>query len=599
MRDPLRVLSLFGCAAVGAILAYVFGVTQVVTRLESGSAVDSPRSSTVTKPITAGAWSTESLASESLDSPEPSVPEPSLRGAPNSQVAAETGRQISRSAAERWNEAAYPIDDVGSNRDRSSAFAVQQPKLSSVADPQLLSVPPVQMAAPVECGSSQPNTDQSIWDATFSATDSARHKSQAVASCGNDPDVTRFAATSIDDGELQQESTPYVVLSPEDSRPLLTLRLGRFESQQMSPDEMAQPLVTSARPVIRNQAPRASLFVDVDDRDLTCSIRAQHVKLRDLLTTLGERAGIWITTTQHVDGLVSVDIVETRLEEALEQIVVPLGYSVGVQGNAILVGLHDEIAGYDRRLSDFADYDQARNARLRADAYHPAEVYHRTEPYHGDSLRGVDSLREVESYRGNVILADTRFHPDPRIRLVSHDAELGMGSATAKFSSIVSDQPVLADSDQPADEIPMHANPVDQRELLTEEMLQARRSQLANEEENVVSIIAERALNLMRRGEHRRTVNMLSQLVVEHSQSAQLFQLLGEAYYHCEQFEAAEVSLNHSLQLYKNDPRTNYFMGCTLHVLGNRQRSLHYLLQAHDLDPMYPPVVSSKSLAPR
>ena len=80
---------------------------------------------------------------------------------------------------------------------------------------------------------------------------------------------------------------------------------------------------------------------------------------------------------------------------------------------------------------------------------------------------------------------------------------------------------------------------------------------------------------------------------------AQLFSLLGEAYYHVKSYTAAQVAIDRSLELNKNDARTNYFMGCVLDQLSQTVRGHHYFLQAHDLDPMYPPRKNETFIAPR
>jgi tetratricopeptide (TPR) repeat protein len=259
---------------------------------------------------------------------------------------------------------------------------------------------------------------------------------------------------------------------------------------------------------------------------------------------------------------------------------------VGVRDRAILVGLHAEVSGYDRRLSDFTEYDRARTARREAES------------------KERDELQRPVALAGSVAMETNNQRPlDGPIQAASHsDVYAQPSSVTAAIpTAIPAEQPAVANAVhiESIEGIPLHAGPNGERPPSTEAMIDARRAKIAKEEDNIVSIIAERAMNLMREGEYRRTVNMLSQLVTEHNRSAQMFQLLGEAYYHCDQIQAAEVSLKLSLQLYKNDARANYFMGCTLQKLGDRQRGLHYLLQAHDLDPMYPPIVSDQALAPR
>ncbi len=393
--------------------------------------------------------------------------------------------------------------------------------------------------------------------------------------------------------EAALDTRPLVVIRPGDSRPLLTLKIGRTDSRQMSPAEMRRTVpIAPALPAMRDELPQASLFLDVNEQDRTCAIRAQHVKLRTLLTTLGERSGVWITATQHVGGLVSTNISNLRIEEAIEEIAGPLGYSVGVRDDSILVGLHDEVRGYQRRLSDFERFDQARMAARHAEARR------------SQSLAQSRSVANTPTGPGRPTIALASYtepsgppnpNRSPSLRAGSRQ-EAARGASSARSGGGQSGATRHHPTSQ-GNDIPMHVGPP--RPPSSEADLEARRAEIATDQDNMVSIIAERAMNLLKAGENRRAVNMLSQLVTEHQRSPQLFQLLGEAYYHCEQFEAAKFSLEHSLKLYKNDARTNYFLGCVLEETGDGPRSLHYLLQAHDIDPMYPPIVSPTATQPR
>ena len=604
MLNPSRIIFLLVCTVVGAIAAYLFGLRgPIVSEVSHVAKVSHVAETGVVEELSDTQLQTNDLSADAgfpkqppptqtkLEPPiwnqEETVADSAVFDAPSFRLPAGGTQPLD---ADRL----YPTDDV-----QLQTVPVSGPESPDATHYQSVNtadyVIPADDRGHVRGGfqsSVDTNTDGDDWSRRDPGT--PPNPFPRVEGAG----PLRMKMNSAFRGKVNatENDAPYVVYNANGSRPLLTLKIGRPESSRLSAAEMRRPEpIRPALPTIRESLPQSSLYLEVNVNTRTCDIKAQHVKLRDLLAALGERSGVWIAPTQHVGGLVSANIQDRRLEEAIEEIISPLGYSVGVRDEAILVGLHDEVSGYERRLRDFEQFHKARVA-----THETALVQHEG--------RKAESL--PRSSREDIAMRRSPTQPlqgrlDSRgqgaIALVSHSevyrepANLVPGRASMKF---------LPSQDQHGDTqarndnaLPMHAGPP--RAPSTEAVLESRRIKIAQEEDNVISVIAERALNQIKAGRNRRAVNMLSQLVTEHRNSAQLFQLLGEAYYHCEQYDAAEVSLNHSLQLYKNDARANYFLGCVLAKLGDRQRSLHYLLQAHDIDPMYPPVVSEAALAPR
>ena len=246
----------------------------------------------------------------------------------------------------------------------------------------------------------------------------------------------------------------------------------------------------------------------------------------------------------------------------------------------LIVGLHNEVRGFDRRLNGY-DVGRRRIAGRRQAV--------RLVSHHAANHANAEMARSAEAMADSVVVDGVAATGDVAQAVWVEDEKTIPLPLHAVPEAAV---PAGSRPAVPTARSPRRLPKVNDRES-------PRRAALVSDEKNVFTVIAERALTMMRNGQYRQTVEMLSQLVSDYGQSAQLFALLGEAYYHCGEHRAAEVSLIRSLELYRNDARTNYFIGCTFRALGNRQRGQHYLLQAYHLDPMYPPVVNAQALAPR
>ena len=560
MIKPVRLLSLGVCAAIGGAAAYVIA-TQQMQHFDRFPVPVVPAS---TAPP-AIAWEREPPVQ-----PAPAAP---IQDTDTFIAPAEDPSVEPRMATAN-------DDDLTSN-ERTSGFAGA---MVPVDEPQLVPVPDTQAVATADYVIEDDHWHEAPADTSSYGPDRVDAASAIPVMAAKQRVVEPAEAIAAEaiaveaEPEIEQTTQPYVVRNPHNAQPLLTLRLGRTESSWIAPEELLSKPRSAPQRIVRDETPQASLFVDVDEHNLLCTIDAQHVDLRHLLTLVGERAGIPIHSTQHVDGLVSAHIQGVRLEDAVQQIIMPLGFAVGVSDDALIVGLNNEVRGFDRKLNG---YDVARkgiagtppsvrlvshHAAIHADAGLAPSSRSIVENVVAD---GVAATGDVPQAVGLEYEKPIPLHAVPQ---AAAPAESGLTLSTANSPRRL---PAVDDSESP------------------------RRAALVSDEQKVFAVIAERALTMMRDGQYRRTVEMLSQLVSDYGQSAQLFSLLGEAYYHCGEHQAAEVSLARSLELYRNDARTNYFMGCTFRALGNRQRGQHYLLQAHHLDPMYPPVVNAQALAPR
>ena len=246
MTNPLRFLSLVGCAAAGAILAYVFGISHVRSQIEVESTTRSAASVEVIDQFTDDAWAQEPGEPTAEDLPPPfAIPEPLPLEQPEPRIATEEDRQIGQHATV---EAAspYPMPDPSSTASRDSSFTIPQPGLLPVPEGQLSQVAPVQMAVPAKRAVASQVTGQST-------------PASQVASAGHRPPTQppshrhqqkSTSSQRVDEFQPEQESSSYVVLNPDDARPLLTLRLGRLQSQQMTAAEMTERPVRSARPAV-------------------------------------------------------------------------------------------------------------------------------------------------------------------------------------------------------------------------------------------------------------------------------------------------------------------------------------------------------------
>lgn len=567
MIKPVRLLSLGVCAAIGAAAAYVIATQQMDRQVLPESAMPQ-----------GVAWETEPVPPV-----EPALFQPindtDARIAPSDEIPPFEPRVATTSD-----------DDLTCN-ERDSGFA---DAMVPINEPQLVPVPDTQAAAAAnyvveadhwnEVPADNPSDVTGRVDTTSAipVMPATQRVVQPVEAIPVMPAIRRVVqpveAIAIESGTETEENTqPYVVCDPHNSQPVLTLRLGRTESSRIvSEDRVSEPQLATPH-IARTEAPQASLFVDVDEHSLVCTIDAQHVDLRDLLMLVGERAGIPIHSTQHVDGLVSAHIKDVRLEEAVHQIVMPLGFSVGASDDALIVGLHSEVHGYERRLNGF---DEGRKGITGT----PHSV--RLVGHHAANHAHAELAPSSEAIADSVVAGS-----------VATTGEIDQAVCIEAEPIPLHAVPEAAVRAKPVPAVPTASGP--RRLPVVNDSESPRRAAPVSDEEKVFTVIAERALTMMQGGQYRRTVEMLSQLVSDHGQSAQLFALLGEAYYHCGEYEAAEVSLTRSLEIYRNDARTNYFMGCTFRALGNRQRGQHYLLQAHHLDPMYPPVVNAQALAPR
>ncbi len=562
MIKPVRLLSLVVCAVIGASAAYLIATHQMDQRIHPEL------------PAVQGiAWDVE---------PTPTTPAAPVSSAPSCREPFEQAASTDEIPPFEPRVAAESEHDLTAH-DRSSGFADATVPMN---EEELFYVPETQVATAANYVAADWNeTPEDSGYGNGSHADgyvihqeeAAQPVAEASFAAGPEAAVREFEPGEIETAEdrTAEEIDSYVVRNPRNAEPVLTLRLGRTESSLIvRADDVSRPSLAPRR-FVRDETPQASLFIDVDDRDLVCTIDAQHVDLRDLLTLVGERAGIPIRSSRHVTGLVSAHIKEMRLEDAIQRIIMPLGFSVGVSDDALIVGLHDEVSGLDRRLNG---YDVPRGQ----DNDTPSTV--RLVSHHAAARSAVELASAPAAVASGVVTAAPSAEP------VIEMGEMPMHAApeAVPADSLVGSAASVA------------ASPKDPQRLPSvNDKLAWRRAELLSNEETVFGVIAEHAQTMMRDGQYGRTVEMLSQLVSDHGQSAQLFSLLGEAYYHCGEHQAAEVSLNRSLELYRNDARTNYFMGCTLRALGNRRRGQHYLLQAHHLDPMYPPVVNAQALAPR
>jgi hypothetical protein len=541
MIKPVRLLSLGVCAAIGGAAAFVIATQKI----DGEILPESPPP--------------QGIALESEPRPQveraPATPiqDTDVFTAPSDELPSFEPRMASAT------------DDDLTFNERASGFAAA---MAPVDEPPLVPVPDTQAVAAANYVVQNDHWNETPNNSSNYITDSVDTTYAIPEMAATQPVVQSTNAVVVDSESENEENTQlYVVRDPHNAEPVFTLRLGRTESSRIATEDkgFVSKSQSARRRIVPAESPQASLFVDVDEHDLICTIDAQHFQLRDLLTLVAERAGIPIHSTQHVRGLVSAHIKNVRLEDAIQQIIMPLGFSVGVNGNALIVGLHNEVRGFDQRLNGFDD--MGRNGI----AGRPQAV--RLVGHHGDVATTGDVAQTVWA-------EDEKPLP---LHAISRSAVPAESSPTVPTES--SPTVPTATSPRRLPEVDDGKSPV--------------RAASDSDETKVFTVIAERALTMMQEGHYRKTVEMLSQLVSDHGQSAQLFALLGEAYYHCDEYRAAEISLIRSLELYRNDARTNYFMGCTFRALGNRQRGQHYLLQAHHLDPMYPPVVNAQALAPR
>jgi len=69
--------------------------------------------------------------------------------------------------------------------------------------------------------------------------------------------------------------------------------------------------------------------------------------------------------------------------------------------------------------------------------------------------------------------------------------------------------------------------------------------------------------------------------------AAQLYRILGVAYYRLEDYQSSEVALRQALSLDKSSALSYLLMGCTLSKLGQFESAEAHLRQARTINPRY------------
>ena len=81
-------------------------------------------------------------------------------------------------------------------------------------------------------------------------------------------------------------------------------------------------------------------------------------------------------------------------------------------------------------------------------------------------------------------------------------------------------------------------------------------------------------------GQLAETVDLLTDAVGDYPNSAILYRMLAEVYFHRDDLRAAETAAKRSLAIDKSNPLTNRIYGEILRQMGQGNRSQHYLQQA-------------------
>lgn len=411
--------------------------------------------------------------------------------------------------------------------------------------------------------------------------------------------------------QIPLDTSPIVVKLPGTETPIATIKLVSSSSSTIPLHNASHQRPARYSAVIdENSVAQSSLYIDIDANTGNSTFEARNIGLTELLRLAADRTGIDIEYGRHVRGLISAKITDKPLVEALTEIVAPFGFEVRQRRDRIIVDLPG--------MRDLKAPNQAR-LYLKREGEAPAEPLSRSfvpaqQEVGPPAWRRGRRLGTKASIPGRAPVKPATERIDSAVSCAREQATVVDSAVQGKPARLTSEPTVRSAPaallalgiDEPSDplilESPKHADASENKDRLTPNDAAAHaagetRTQGAEREKTMMT--SEQAMHLMRNAEYTRAVNLLSEAATECYDSAQLFSLLGEAYYHVGNYTAARVAIERSLELYKYDARTNFFMGCVLEALHQTARGHHYFLQAHDLDPMYPPRKNESSIAPR
>lgn len=260
-----------------------------------------------------------------------------------------------------------------------------------------------------------------------------------------------------------------------------------------------------------------------DEKTGHFTIEAQTIEIAELVDYFAERFGLPIVCHESAIGTVSASVSEVTLVRAIRRLVEPFGFALVEYGPQIVIG-ELEALEYAARIEAAAHEAQMLAAQETAEYEAAAQAAAQLAAADVVELTATKRLaprRSAESAQ--------RLPPVGRVSHVSHDAPAIVARLTATPEE---------------------------------------------------TAIGTQAKAMVADGQLAETVDLLTDAVGDYPNSAILYRMLAEVYFHRDDLRAAETAAKRSLAIDKSNPLTNRIYGEILRQMGQRNRSQHYLQQA-------------------
>jgi hypothetical protein len=258
------------------------------------------------------------------------------------------------------------------------------------------------------------------------------------------------------------------------------------------------------------------------------TIEAQTTEITELASQLAEQFELSIVCHESAVGTVSAIVTDVTPIRALRRLVEPFGFAVVQHGSQIMIGDLEALK---------------RPAQLDVSAYE-TQMFATQQRELPPGRVAVRTTYPVTAAAGIAAAGQTFHHTQPAVAVTPSARSL----------------PPIADVAQVS-----HA------------MVERKPRILATPAEIA---IGKQAKALVEEGMYSETIDLLTVAVREQTDSAILFRMLAEIYFHLDDLHPAESAAKRSLAIDKSNPLTNRIYGEILQRLGQNSRSKHYFRQA-------------------
>lgn len=253
-------------------------------------------------------------------------------------------------------------------------------------------------------------------------------------------------------------------------------------------------------------------------------IATADVDVRELAAQLSQRLSLPIESTGSHTGHVEARM----LEDALVELVRPFGYSVRRHQDGLQIVMEDVSAATTAPITTVAPADIP-SPVVQASASTAVEPAPLADLIEASELNGTVRLPAIE---------------DADIMIEGQDTH---GSASAATSQVTGEN-----------------------------------DEAARKEAVVVAVRLAKAA--VQQGDLDESIEVLTQAALQQPESLVLFRMLGEAYMHRHDFDAAEKAIQTALAINKFDPLTNRIYSEVLAQMEQPERAQHYLEQAQHFE---------------